>query len=145
MDLDSSLALFDANGQVITNIYYGNKSGAQGIMHNGDNLTGFGSGDDETIDIDLSKVSDQVHTIWPVITIYTNGRTFDSVSGAYCRLLDKNSRREFCRFNLSSIKDGVSNGNIMACLQRSGDMWTIATKGYLTQYTRTVMDVGPII
>ena len=117
MDLDSSIAMFDANGELVEVVYYGKKfSSDNAVKHNGDNLNGFGSGDDETIDIDLSKVSSKVQSIWPVITIYTNGQTFDGVSGAYCRLLDKSARKEFCRFNLSRIKDGVSNGNIMACI-----------------------------
>jgi stress response protein SCP2 len=66
--------MFDIDGNWIEDVYYGKKeSQDSSVKHNGDNLTGFGSGDDETIDIDLSKVSPKVHSIWPVITIYTSG------------------------------------------------------------------------
>ena len=45
-------------------------------MHFGDNLTGEGSGDDETIEINLKQVPKQVTTLWLTITIYTDSKTF---------------------------------------------------------------------
>jgi tellurium resistance protein TerZ len=84
-------------------------------------LTGEGDGDDEIIDIELEKLSDKVYSIWPVITVYTTGKTFNNVSGAFCRILDSKTHKEFCHFNLSNNRDGKSNGNIMGVLRRCGD------------------------
>lgn len=50
------------------------------------------------IEIDLSKVKPEVETIWTVITIFTDGKQFDDVRSAYCRLVDETSHKEFCRF-----------------------------------------------
>jgi len=39
-------------------------------VHSGDNLTGEGAGDDEVIKVQLDKIPAEVHSIWPIITIY---------------------------------------------------------------------------
>lgn len=44
------------------------------VMHRGDNRTGDGDGDDETIDIYLNKMAAEVDSIWPIITVYTTDR-----------------------------------------------------------------------
>jgi stress response protein SCP2 len=122
LDIDASVILFDKNDLMIDTIYYGKLRTANGaIVHQGDNLTGEGDGDDEVIDINLEKISNDVYSIWPVITVYTNGKTFNNVSGAFCRILDSNTHKEFCHFNLSNCRDGKSNGNIMGVLRRCGD------------------------
>ena len=74
-DLDSSVLLLDAQGKVVENVFYGNKSSINNsVVHAGDNLTGKGSGDDETIVVKLDKVDQRVMSIWPVISIYTSGQ-----------------------------------------------------------------------
>ena len=56
-------------------IFYNNKRSKDGsIVHSGDNTTGEGAGDDETIICNLNKVSPHIDSIWPIITIYTNGK-----------------------------------------------------------------------
>ena len=50
-------------------------------------MTGEGSGDDENIFINLDQIPQNVQTLWPCITIYTDNRQFDDVSGAYVRLV----------------------------------------------------------
>lgn len=72
-DIDSSILLFDNSNCCVENIYFGNKRNATGtVIHNGDNTTGIGSGDDETIHVDLEKMPANVKTIWAVITIYSS-------------------------------------------------------------------------
>ena len=62
------------DGQRIDEVWYRKKeSTCHGVKHSGDNRTGEGKGDDETILINLDKVSRQVHSLWAVITIYTDG------------------------------------------------------------------------
>jgi len=90
------------------------------VKHMGDDTTGEGSGDDEIIKIHLPQISQNVQSIWPVITIYTRGKQFDDVKNAYVRILDPKLKREICRFNLSDNKDGVSTGCMVANLRRNG-------------------------
>ena len=100
-DIDASIILLDKQGRMVDYVFYGKKeSKNRSIWHSGDNLDGSGDGDDETIFIRLDKITKNVCSIWPVITIYTSDNQFDDVSGAYCRLMDPKGN-EFCRYNLS--------------------------------------------
>lgn len=50
LDLDSSVVMLDKNGGLVDYVYYGQKTSKDGgVIHSGDNLTGEGAGDDETI------------------------------------------------------------------------------------------------
>lgn len=52
-------------------IYYGNKRDPEGaIIHSGDNLTGAGDGDDETINVDFTKMNSEVEAVIFGINIY---------------------------------------------------------------------------
>ncbi|EAR95746.2 tellurium resistance protein (macronuclear) [Tetrahymena thermophila SB210] len=148
-DIDSSIVTFDQQGNMIENIYFGKlKSDNQSIIHHGDNLTGVGDGDDEVITINLKQVDQRVDTIWSVITIYSQGKNFSDVSGTFCRLVDKKTNKEFCRYNLSDKSSSYSthNGCIMACIKRyKNNVWAIQPKGFLTQGKRYSSEVAPII
>jgi len=118
-DIDSSVLSFSPDGNCVENVYYGHKIASDGsIVHSGDNTTGFGSGDDEVITILLNKLPPSVQVVWAAITIFSGSYQFDDVKGAYCRLFDKQTKKEFCRFNLSKNKDGVCTGNIMCSITR---------------------------
>ena len=73
-DLDASVFLTDASGKCASDtdfIFYGNlkdKSGS--VVHRGDNRTGDGEGDDEQIDIELTKVPENIAKIAFTVTIY---------------------------------------------------------------------------
>ncbi|KAL4508235.1 hypothetical protein ABPG72_021608 [Tetrahymena utriculariae] len=129
--------------------YFGNlKSSNQSIIHHGDNLTREGEGDDEVLTIKLKQVDQRVDTIWSIITIYSENKAFNEVSGVFCRLVDKISNKEFCRYNLSSnyLNNSSHNGFIMACIKRyKNDCWAIQPKGFLTQGKRYSSQVVPII
>jgi len=52
VDIDASIICLDKHGRMIDWVYYSRKiSKDKAIIHSGDNLTGEGSGDDETIRI----------------------------------------------------------------------------------------------
>ena len=73
-DLDSSILLLDKHGNLVDNIYYAKRfNESRSVVHSGDNRTGIGSGDDETITIRLDSLPKGIDSIWPVITIYTAG------------------------------------------------------------------------
>lgn len=117
VDLDASILMLDKSGKLVDKVFYDQLVSKDfALLHNGDNETGEGDGDDETIEIYMSKINQAVDSVWLVITIYTDGFQFDDVKGAYCRLMSDGF--EFCRYNLSKNRDGVSNGSIMASLKR---------------------------
>jgi tellurium resistance protein TerD len=54
----------DGKGAVLETIYFGNKISQGGaVIHSGDNTTGDGKGDDETIIIDFKKLHPNVDSI----------------------------------------------------------------------------------
>ena len=148
LDLDCSVLLFDRNGEIFDNICFSNLRSEDGaVEHSGDNLTGEGKGDDEVITVNLDNISHQVGSIWPVITIYSNGQ-FDDVKGAYCRVFANCSGKpEFARFTLSKNMDNMSNGCIMGSFTRTGNgsAWLFKARGYYTRNTSMSTRILPVV
>lgn len=121
-DLDASAFMVGRNGRCPTEkefIFYGNlvhDSGA--VTHMGDNLTGEGEGDDEQIEIDLSKVPSNIEKIAITVTIYDADKrrqNFGQVSNAYIRLVDETTGAELIRYDLGedfSIETAVVVGEL---------------------------------
>ena len=92
-DLDASVFLLGANGKVRRDedfVFYNNLVGADGaVVHQGDNLTGSGDGDDEVIVIEFTKIPQDVEKIAVAVTIFEadqRRQKFGQVSNAYVRL-----------------------------------------------------------
>ncbi len=107
-DLDASIFMLGENGKVVDDksfIFYNNlKSICGSVEHTGDNLTGEGDGDDETIKIDLSKVPSTVLKIAIAVSIHdadARGQNFGQVSNAFVRVVDESKDTEAVRFDLS--------------------------------------------
>lgn len=121
-DLDSAAFLLAANGKVASDadfVFYGNLQHASGsVLHQGDNLTGFGDGDDEQIKIDLSKVPASVEKIDFTVTIYDaeeRRQNFGQVENAFIRILDESNDAELIRFDLGedfSVETAVVVGEL---------------------------------
>ena len=121
-DLDASAFLAGANGKCPTEkefIFYGNlehNSGA--VKHMGDNLTGSGDGDDEQIEVDLTKIPSNIEKVAFTVTIYDaekRRQNFGQVSNAYCRIVDLDTNTELVRFDLGedfSIETAVVVGEL---------------------------------
>merc|ERR1712241_1236219 len=99
VDLDVSVVLMDQGGGHVETVFFGNLEYA-GVTHSGDNLTGEGSGDDETITLELDKIPSSVRQLIFIINIYTNGKSFSDVANPYCRVVSSDGE-EFCRYQLS--------------------------------------------
>ena len=72
-DLDLSAFLLGDNGKVLRipeDIIYFKNMQARGISLDGDNRTGEGDGDDETIQINLKEIEPRVKSIIFIITIF---------------------------------------------------------------------------
>ena len=108
-DVDASAFLVTADGKVRDGgdlIYaYIRKEHASGaIIHSGDNTTGQGEGNDETLTVDLTKVPDEITKLVFTAAIYagcSRRQNFGMVDGAYACLIDLTSGAELYRFDLS--------------------------------------------
>ncbi len=74
------------------------------VRLSGDNRTGAGEGDDESVELDLNNVPADIDKIVFAITINeadTRGQNFSMVQNAFARIVDLNTQQEFMRFNLN--------------------------------------------
>lgn len=107
-DLDASAFLLAANGKVRGDadfIFYNNLKSADGsVTHTGDNRTGEGDGDDESLKIKLDAVPGDVDKIIFVVTIHdaqARRQSFGQVSGAFIRLVNDDNQTEVARYDLT--------------------------------------------
>ena len=130
IDLDASVIAFDAGGKDVDMVWFLSKQGCGGaIRHSGDNLTGDGAGDDESITVDLSRVPPGVTSLVFTVTSFS-GQSFVDIRSAYCRLLDGTGAAavELVRFDLS--ESPRSTGVLMCALRRAaGGTWTMTGVG----------------
>ncbi len=92
-DLDASAFLLGANGKLLRDedfVFYNNKNARNGaVIHQGDNLTGEGEGDDEVIVINFSKIPEEIQKIAVCVTIHeaaARRQNFGQVSNAFVRV-----------------------------------------------------------
>ena len=121
-DLDASAFLLNKDGKVTGDsdfVFYGNLKHASGaVVHQGDNMTGEGEGDDEQIKVDLSLVPDTINKIDFTVTIYEaekRKQNFGQVSNAFIRVVDEDKNEELIRFDLGedfSIETAVVVGEL---------------------------------
>ncbi|ESQ73965.1 TerD family protein [Asticcacaulis sp. AC402] len=138
IDLDASCIAFGANGQVIDTVWFQQLLSRDGsIRHSGDNLTGEGDGDDETISIDLTRLPVEIETLVFTVSSF-RGQTFDKVKNAFSRVIDSRARKELARFDIS--ESGPHTGVVLAYVKRDGGQWTFKAIGERTN-ARTVKDI----
>jgi len=95
-DLDASVFILGGNSKLIADdyfVFYNNSKSPDGaVTHTGDNLTGDGDGDDESITVDLSKINPAVQEICVVVTIHDAGarkQNFGQVRNSFIRIIDE--------------------------------------------------------
>ena len=126
-DLDAAAFMLGADGKCPTDkefVFYGNLAHASGsVKHMGDNLTGEGDGDDEQVQIDLSKVPANIEKIAFTVTIYdaeTRHQNFGQVSNAFIRLVDESNNTELIRYDLG---EDFSTAVVVGELYRNNGEW----------------------
>jgi tellurium resistance protein TerD len=121
-DLDASAFLLGADGKCPSDkefVFYGNLTHtSEAVQHMGDNLTGEGDGDDEQIQVDLSKIPANIEKVAFTVTIYNadqRRQNFGQVSNAFIRIVDEASNTELIRYDLGedfSIETAVVVGEL---------------------------------
>jgi len=121
-DLDASVFILGENKKLISDahfIFYNNLKSPDGaVIHTGDNRTGEGEGDDESIKIDLSYIDSKTSEICVVVTIdeaQAKNQNFGQVRNAFVRIVDNSTNTEVMKFELDedfSVETAVEFGRI---------------------------------
>jgi stress response protein SCP2 len=126
VDLDATAVQFTGS-QLFDVSFYNSLTTRDGsVTHQGDNQTGSGEGDDETILVDLRRVHTPVDSILFLVSSY-GGHSLEWVANAYCRLVDDETGDELARFTLTlGVKD---TGCVLALLRRTDRGWVLQAVG----------------
>lgn len=139
-DLDASVFMLGPSGKLIGDdgfIFYNNPEYKNhSVKHSGDNRTGAGDGDDESIYIDFTKLPEEVCKLAFVVTIHhaaENKQNFGMVSNAYIRLLSvdafgSDNGTEEIRFDLSEDYS-TETALLVAEIYKHNGEWKFAAKG----------------
>jgi tellurium resistance protein TerD len=128
-DLDAAAFLVTSNGKVSNDsdfVFYNNlKHSSEAVIHQGDNLTGAGDGDDEQIYVDLTKVPHNIDKIAFTVTIHeadARRQNFGQVSNAFIRIFRADSEEEIIRYDLGE-EFSVETALVVAEIYRYGGEW----------------------
>jgi tellurium resistance protein TerD len=135
-DLDASAFLLKVDNKVRGDqdfIFYNNLRSQDGsVVHTGDNRTGAGDGDDESLKIDLTRVPSDVQKIAFTVTIHdasVRQQSFGMVSNAFIRVVnDDGSNRELARYDLSE-ESSTETAMIFGELYRYNNEWKFRAVG----------------
>ncbi|MBY0240140.1 MAG: TerD family protein [Burkholderiaceae bacterium] len=134
-DIDSTAFLLKADGKVRADndfIFYNNLKSSDGsVAHSGDNRTGAGDGDDETVTVELANVPAEIERIAVCVTIHdadARRQNFGQVQKAYVRCVNAATGQEIARFDLS--EDGsVETSLVFGEVYRNGGDWKFRAVG----------------
>jgi len=134
-DLDGAVFLLNASGKVRSDsdfIFYNNLKSSDGsVVHSGDNTTGAGEGDDETVSIDLSKVPADVDKVVLAVTIHdaeARRQNFGMVGKAFIRCINAANSSEIARYDLSE-DSSTEAAMIFGEVYRNGADWKFRAMG----------------
>ena len=134
-DLDASVFLLNEGGRVRSDadfVFYNNPQGAGGaVVHQGDNLTGQGDGDDEVVLVHLSQLPQEITKIAFAVTIHeaeTRRQNFGMVSNAFIRVVNADGGTELARYDLSEDAS-TEAAMVFGELYRHGAEWKFRAVG----------------
>jgi tellurium resistance protein TerD len=134
-DLDASAFVLGGEGKVRSDadfIFYNNKSTPdQSVVHQGDNTTGEGEGDDEVVVVHLDKLPADVTKISFAVTIHdadNRKQNFGMVTNAFIRVVNEAGGTELARFDLSEDAS-TETAMIFGDLYRNGEEWKFKAIG----------------
>lgn len=106
-DIDASVFMLGVDGKVTDEkyfVFYNNLESFDGsLRHSGDNRTGEGNGDDETIYVDLAKVNPAIQEIVFIVTIHQGqekNQNFSQIKNAFIKIYNNENKNSLARYNL---------------------------------------------
>jgi len=129
VDLDASCVLFNAKGQFIESVYFGNLKSSNGaIVHTGDNRSGAAEGHGEEIVVNVKQIPAEVRALVFCVSSYS-GERFTDVKSATVTIYNTSTKREaqICSFKLSQIQQQTAV--IMGKMFRNDSEWVWHSMG----------------
>ena len=134
-DLDASAFLLSAAGKVRSDadfIFYNQLRSPDGsVEHTGDNRSGAGDGDDESVKIDLSLIPADVDKVVFTVTIHdaeARHQNFGQVNNASIRVVNQLSNAEVVRYDLAEDYS-TETAMVFGELYRNGSEWKFRAVG----------------
>ena len=134
-DLDASVFLVGTEGKVRSDadfIFYNNLKSADGsVEHTGDNLTGEGDGDDESVKVNLPAVPADVDKLAVSVTIHdavARNQSFGQVENAFIRVVNDDNGTEIARYDLSEDAS-TETAMVFGEVYRHGAEWKFRAVG----------------
>ncbi|MFF8788970.1 TerD family protein [Streptomyces sp. NPDC015125] len=149
-DLDASALLCTEAGKVVSDahfVFYNNLTSPDGsVRHTGDNLTGEGEGDDESVEVTLSTVPAEIAKIVFPVSIHdaeSRGQSFGQVRNAFIRVVNQADGAELARYDLSEDAS-TETAMVFGELYRSGAEWKFRAvgQGYASGLAGIAADFG---
>ena len=149
-DLDASALLCGGSGKVVSDlhfVFYNNLNSPDGsVQHTGDNLTGEGEGDDESINVNLAAVPVEVAKIVFPVSIHdaqARGQSFGQVRNAFIRVVNQANGVEHARYDLSEDAS-TETAMVFGELYRHGGEWKFRAvgQGYASGLAGIAKDYG---
>ncbi|MFI3156496.1 MAG: TerD family protein [Methylococcaceae bacterium] len=134
-DLDASAFMVKEDGKVRSDsdfIFYNQtRSTCASVEHTGDNRTGAGDGDDESLIVLLDKIPADIQRVVFVVTIHeaeARRQNFGQVSHAFVRVVNKDSNTEVARYDLSEDAS-IETAMIFGEIYKHGAEWKFKAVG----------------
>lgn len=148
IDIDASCIMVGDNG-VYDIVYFGQKiSKCNNVRSLGDNLTGAGDGDDETILANLQNLPLSCNALYFTITAYSANRKLKELKDSHVRLIDTKTQRELLRYELDNVENSETTAMIMCKVIRNNNnnnnTWSIKALGIETKGRRAAELVNQI-
>ncbi|MEW1657463.1 MULTISPECIES: TerD family protein [unclassified Streptomyces] len=149
-DLDASALLCTDTGKVASDlhfVFYNNLTSPDGsVQHTGDNLTGEGEGDDETVDVALTSVPAEITRIVFPVSLHDaagRGQNFGQVRNAYIRVVNQAGGAELARYDLTEDAS-TETAMVFGELYRHNAEWKFRAvgQGYASGLAGIAADYG---
>ncbi|MER7547653.1 TerD family protein [Actinomadura sp.] len=149
-DLDASALMLASTGKVMSDqhfVFFNNLRSPDGsVEHTGDNLTGEGEGDDESINVDLTAVPAECERIVFPVSIYdadNRNQSFGQVRNAFIRIVNRTDGTELARFDLTEDAS-TETAMVFGELYRHNGEWKFRAvgQGYASGLAGIATDFG---
>jgi len=149
-DLDASALVVGSSGKILSDshfVFFNNLVTPDGaVQHTGDNLTGEGNGDDESINVSLTTMPAEGEKVVFTVSIYdaeSRGQSFGQVRNAYIRVVNQAGGAELARYDLSEDAS-TETAMVFGELYRNGGEWKFRAvgQGYASGLAGIARDFG---